>query len=148
MVNLRDFLDAGRIAIMEGGRKTEALSRLIELSRSDDTIRDFEKFRKEVLKREAIVSTGIGMGVAIPHVKTDSVRSFFITVGVFREGVEWDSLDGKPVHLAFLIGGPEDHQQYLQILAKLTLIIRNEEKRRAIVAASNAQEILAQFAGL
>jgi PTS system nitrogen regulatory IIA component len=148
MVYLRDYLDEKRIAIIQGGAKTEVLNRLIELSRSEESIRDFQKFRREVLKREAIVSTGIGMGVALPHVKTDSIRSFFITVGVFKNGVDWDSLDGKPVYIAFLIGGPEDHQQYLQILAKLTLIIRNEDKRRAIVAAASPEEILQHFAGL
>jgi len=148
MVHLRDYLKADRIMIMEGGEKTDALMRLIELSRADELVQDFEAFRREVLRREAIVSTGIGMGVAIPHVKTKAVRSFFITVGVFSRGVDWDSLDGKPVYIAFLIGGPEDHQQYLQILAKLTLIIRNEEKRRAIVTATDPAGILELFAGL
>jgi PTS system nitrogen regulatory IIA component len=148
MVYLRDYIDPRRIVILEGGGKIEVLDRLIELSRSDELVQDFQRFRKEVLQRESIVSTGIGMGVAIPHVKTTSVRSFFITVGVFREGVDWDSLDGKPVHLAFLIGGPENHQEYLQILAKLTLIIRNEHKRRAIVESSSPEQVLEQFAGL
>ena len=148
MVYLRDYIDPGRIAILDGGAKNEILGRLIELSRSDELVQDFEKFRKEVLQRESIVSTGIGMGVAIPHVKTKSVRSFFITVGVFRKGVDWDSLDGKPVHIAFLIGGPENHQEYLQILAKLTLIIRNEQKRRAIVEASSPEQVLEQFASV
>ena len=148
MVYLCDYLDEKRIAIIDGGAKNEVLNRLIELSRSEESIRDFEQFRREVLKREAIVSTGIGMGVALPHVKTNSVRSFFITIGVFKNGVDWDSLDGKPVYIAFLIGGPEDHQQYLQILAKLTLIIRNEDKRRAITAAASPAEILQHFQGL
>jgi len=148
MVNLRDYLSADRVVIIDGGTKSDALTRLIELSRADELVRDFEKFRKEVLKRESIVSTGIGMGVAIPHVKTAAVRSFFITVGVFKQGVDWDSLDGKPVFIAFLIGGPEDHQQYLQILAKLTLIIRNEEKRKAIISAGGASQIIELFSDL
>jgi len=148
MVYLRDYIDPRRIVILDGGGKTEVLDRLIELSRSDELVQDFQKFRKEVFHRESIVSTGIGMGVALPHVKTGSVRSFFITVGVFRKGVDWDSLDGKPVQIAFLIGGPENHQQYLQILAKLTLIIRNEQKRRALIEASSPEQVLEQFAGL
>jgi PTS system nitrogen regulatory IIA component len=148
MVQLRDYLSADRIAIVSDGSKEEVLMRLIELSRSDALVRDYEMFRKEVLRRESIVSTGIGMGVAIPHVKTSAVRSFFITIGVSRTGIDWESLDGKPVFVAFLIGGPEDHQQYLQILAKLTLIIRNEDKRRAIVAAPSPEKILELFADL
>jgi PTS system nitrogen regulatory IIA component len=148
MVHLRDYLDARRIALLAGGGKEEALLRLIELSRSDALINDFDRFRQEVLKRESIVTTGIGMGVAIPHVKSRYVKSFFITVGVFQQGIDWDALDGQPVYIVFLIGGPEDHQQYLQILAKLTLIIRNEEKRRAIITAATAEDVLEQFASL
>lgn len=144
---LRDFLDLRRILILEGGGKTDALIRLIELSRSDEAVRDFEAFRREVLRRESIVTTGIGMGVAIPHVKTRSLRSFFVSVGVFRSGIDWDSLDGKPVHLAFLIAGPEDHQKYLQILARLARIIRDQDWRRAILAAGEAGEILDWLAG-
>ena len=79
MVHLRDYLSADRVVIIEGGDKADVLTRLIELSRADELVKDFKTFRKEVLKRESIVSTGIGMGVAIPHVKTASVRSFFIT---------------------------------------------------------------------
>jgi mannitol/fructose-specific phosphotransferase system IIA component (Ntr-type) len=118
------------------------------MSRSEENIRDFDRFRKEIVQREAVLTTGIGQGVAIPHVKSDSVRQFFITVGVLNEGVDWDSLDEKPVYLAFLIGGPKDHESYLQILAKLTLIIRNAEKRRAVVAARTPEQVLEQFSGI
>ena len=75
--------------------------------------------------------------MAIPHIKSRWVKDFFITIGVFRDGVEWQSLDEKPVHLAFLIAGPEEHENYLRILAKLTLIIRNKEKRKAIIHADD-----------
>jgi PTS system nitrogen regulatory IIA component len=148
MVYLHDYLDIRRIALMEADSKTKAIDRLIDLSGSDGHISDLESFRAEIKKRESIVTTGIGMGVAIPHVKTRFVKAFFITIGVFKKGVNWDSLDGKPVHIAFLIGGPEDHQTYLQILAKLMLIIRNRDKRKAIVACGTPEEILEHFAAL
>ncbi len=148
MVFLKDFIDNDRIAFFDPPGKQEALSRLVAMSRSDELILDFERFREEIFQREAIVTTGIGQGVAIPHIKSTSVKRFFITVGIFRQGVNWDSLDGQPVHIAFLIGGPENHQQYLQILAKLALIIRNGEKRKAIVEAAGPEEVLAQFSGI
>jgi PTS system fructose-specific IIC component len=69
------------------------------------------------------------------------VKDFFITIGVFKNGVEWQSLDEKPVHLAFLIAGPQEHENYLRILAKLTLIIRNKEKRRAIIGAATPEQV-------
>lgn len=148
MIYLKQFLTLDRIAFLDSTNKAEALASLIEMSRSEQDIVDFDRFRKEVVQREAVLTTGIGQGVAIPHVKSDSVRQFFITVGVLPQGVNWDSLDEKPVYLAFLIGGPKDHESYLQILAKLTLIIRNAEKRAAIVAARSREQVLEQFAGI
>jgi fructose-specific phosphotransferase system IIA component len=148
MVFLKDFIDIDRIMFFDPPNKQAALSRLVEMSRSDELILDFKRFREAIFKREAIVTTGIGQGVAIPHIKSASVKRFFITVGVFRQGVDWDSLDGQPVQIAFLIGGPENHQQYLQILAKLALIIRNKEKQKAIVEAAGPEEVLAQFSGI
>jgi fructose-specific phosphotransferase system IIA component len=148
MIYLKQFLAPERIAFLDSANKAEALAALIEMSRSEENISDFDRFRKEVVQREAVLTTGIGQGVAIPHVKSDSVRKFFITVGILRQGVNWDSMDEKPVYLAFLIGGPKDHESYLQILAKLTLIIRNAEKRKAVVAAESREQVLEQFAGI
>jgi mannitol/fructose-specific phosphotransferase system IIA component (Ntr-type) len=145
MVYLKDYIRRERILIADFARRQEAIESLLDLSRSESLFRDFDRFRQEIRSRETVVSTGIGQGVAIPHAKSASVVQFFITVGVFPKGVEWESLDRKPVQIAFLIGGPEDHAQYLQILAKLALIIRNPKKRHAIVKARTPDEVLAQF---
>jgi fructose-specific phosphotransferase system IIA component len=141
MVNLKDFIARERIAFIEAEDKQDALAKLIALSEDDRLVIDFAQFQNAVLDREYIVTTGIGQNVAIPHIKSRWVRDFFITIGVFRNGVEWQSLDEKPVHLAFLIAGPEEHESYLRILAKLTLIIRDKEKRKAIIGASSTDEV-------
>jgi fructose-specific phosphotransferase system IIA component len=141
MIDLKDYIARDRIAFLEARDKQEALAKLIELSNDDTYVIDFEQFQNAVLDREYIVTTGIGQNVAIPHIKSRWVRDFFITIGVFRDGVEWQSIDEKPVHLAFLIAGPEEHENYLRILAKLTLIIRNKEKRKAIIGAKDAKVI-------
>jgi len=141
MINLKDYIAKDRIAFLEASDKQQALARLIALSQDDHYVIDSEQFQNAVLDREYIVTTGIGQNVAIPHIKSRWVREFFITVGVFRNGVEWQSMDEKPVHLAFLVAGPEEHENYLRILAKLTLIIRNKEKRKAIISAQTTEEI-------
>ena len=138
MINLKDYIARDRIAFLEARDKQDALAKLIALSDDPRHVIDFEQFQNAVLDREYIVTTGIGQNVAIPHIKSRWVKDFFITIGVFRDGVEWQSLDEKPVHLAFLIAGPEEHENYLRILAKLTLIIRNKEKRKAIIHAETA----------
>ncbi len=148
MVYLNEFIDKKRVTFLSGGSKMDVLERLIEASRDGDNITDYERFRQAVLEREEIVSTGIGQGVALPHVKCPYVSRFFITVGIVPKGVDWDSLDGKPVRLVFLIGGPENHHHYLQILAKLTLLIRNEERREALIGAADADAVLRQFENL
>jgi fructose-specific phosphotransferase system IIA component len=141
MIALKDYIAKNRIAFLEARDKQDALAKLIEISNDDTYVIDFEQFQNAVLDREYIVTTGIGQNVAIPHIKSRWVRDFFITIGIFREGVEWQSIDEKPVHLAFLIAGPEEHENYLRILAKLTLIIRNKEKRRAIIGAKTTDEV-------
>jgi fructose-specific phosphotransferase system IIA component len=141
MIDLKEYISKDRIEFLEASDKRQALARLISLSQDDRYVIDSEQFQNAVLDREYIVTTAIGQNVAIPHIKSRWVRDFFITVGVFRDGVEWQSLDEKPVHLAFLIAGPEEHENYLRILAKLTLIIRNKEKRKAIISARTADEI-------
>jgi fructose-specific phosphotransferase system IIA component len=143
MVNLRDYIAKDRIAFLAARDKQDALAKLIALSNDENYVIDFEQFQNAVLDREYIVTTGIGQNVAIPHIKSRWVRDFFITIGVFRDGVEWQSIDEKPVHLAFLIAGPEEHENYLRILAKLTLIIRNKEKRKAIIGARTPEEVYA-----
>ena len=141
MVNLKEYIARERIAFIEADDKQDALAKLIALSEDDRLVIDFNQFQNAVLDREYIVTTGIGQNVAIPHIKSRWVRDFFITIGIFRNGVEWQSLDEKPVHLAFLIAGPEEHERYLRILAKLTLIIRDKEKRKAIIGASSPDEV-------
>jgi len=141
MINLKEYIAKDRIALLEAQDKQDALAKLIELSDDPRHVIDFEQFQNAVLDREYIVTTGIGQNVAIPHIKSRWVKDFFITIGVFQNGVEWQSLDEKPVHLAFLIAGPEEHENYLRILAKLTLVIRDKEKRRAIIGASSPDQV-------
>lgn len=145
MIYLKDYLSEKRILFLEPATKMEALTKLVDASMDSEYIRIPDVFRKAVMQREAIIPTGIGLNVAIPHVKTNSAKKFFITIGIFPNGVEWESIDGKPVKLAFLIGGPDNHEQYLQILAKLTLIIRNDSRRTALMEAADAAEVLSQF---
>ena len=92
-----------------------------------DKIIDFEKFKNLIIEREQIVTTAIGLGFAIPHVKNNSIKDFFISIFILETSINWNSIDGEPVKVVFLIGGPENHKQYLQILSKLILIIRNRE---------------------
>ena len=128
-----------------GVTKEQVISELCELSSGKVT--DVEGFSRSIMEREALVSTGIGLEFAIPHVKNNFVPNFFITLGIIRDGVEWDSIDRKPVKIVFLIGGPEGKQnEYLSVLSKISLIIKNPLSKQHILDAESPEAILEFFA--
>ncbi|HRW58502.1 MAG TPA: PTS sugar transporter subunit IIA [Chlamydiales bacterium] len=100
------------------------------------------KFYDALVEREKILSTGIGMGLAIPHAKLDCFNSFFCTVGIQKEkGIEWNSIDRSPVRIVVMIGGPDKNKmEYLQILSKLTKAFRDSKLRKGLIDAANEQE--------
>jgi PTS system nitrogen regulatory IIA component len=112
-------------------------------------IKHRDAFYHAILEREKIVSTGIGLGVAVPHAKLEGYQEFFIAIGIQKKkGIEWNALDGAPVKLIFMIGGPENRQtEYLKILSHLTMAIKNEERRKKILKAVSPSDVIELFAG-
>ncbi len=105
-------------------------------------------FYQAILKREEIVSTGIGSGVAIPHAKLDSLQDFSIAIGIEidGDGVDWSAIDGFPVRLVFLIGGPASNQsEYLKILSHLTTKIKHQDLRENLLKCKTRSEVLSFF---
>jgi nitrogen PTS system EIIA component len=124
----------------------QVLFHLVDLVYRTGNLEDKDQFLKAIVERENIVSTGIGMGVAIPHAKLPAYDHFFIAVGILKKPIEWNSLDGAPVKLVFLIGGPDDKQtEYLQILSGLTQAIKNEERRKKLLSYTKAADIIELF---
>ena len=141
VVRIARYLSVERIAFLQAPPKHEVLRILCELSSSE--VNNPSLFLKSIYERERIMSTGLGMGTAFPHVKIPSVPGFFITVGIIRNGVEWDSFDGDTVKIVFLIGGPDGHQNhYLGILSKLCLIVKNRKNRENLINAQAEENII------
>ena len=110
---------------------------------------DGQQFYQAIIEREKIVSTGIGMGVAIPHAKLATYKNFFLTIGILHKGAEWQALDKAPVRLIFMIGGPENKQtEYLKILSTLTAALRDEQLRKKIILAESEKEVMKLFESL
>jgi PTS system nitrogen regulatory IIA component len=146
MIEITKYLDPKLVTFLDVKTRDDALKTLVDLIYSSGKIEDKEFFYNAILEREKIVSTGIGMGVAIPHAKLSSIDNFFVGVGILQKGIEWDALDGAPVRLIFLIGGPDDKPtEYLQILSTLTNIIKNEEKRKKLLTSNSAKDIIQLF---
>lgn len=148
-MQLTHYFDARLIYFMHPRSKEEALQFLVDEVSHLKHLPDTPRFYQTLLDREKIVSTGIGMGVAIPHAKISSYTHFFIAVGVLAKAIDWSSIDGAPVRIIFLIGGPDDKQtEYLKILSSLTTAIRNETLRKKILSSTSSEEIIALIKAL
>ena len=145
-IKVSDYIDNDLVTCLEVNTPEEVIDSLVDLLHKCNKIDDREAFKKAVLCRENISSTGIGMGVAIPHAKHSSYKDFFIAVGIRKsplEGIDWKSIDNMPVRLVFLIGGPENKQKkYLHLLSGITKIIKDEALRKNILSSKSSREVV------
>lgn len=146
MIRISKYMDASQVAFLFVENRDEVLKTLIEQGFNKNKIRDKQIFYHSILEREKIVSTGIGMGVAIPHAKLPDYEDFFISIAILHNGVDWNALDGAPVRLVFMIGGPDDKQtEYLQILSSLTQAIKDEGRRKKMLTLNSPEDIIDLF---
>lgn len=140
---LKPLFSKELVFFLNGNSRDEIIEILVEALEKQKKIFDKNFFLEAVKKREEIVTTGIGMGVAIPHAKLPDLQEFFIAVAVLERGVDWKALDNGLVRLVFLIGGPDNEQtHYLKILSVLTTILKDEEKRRMVLLARSQEEVI------
>lgn len=146
-MRISEYLDSRLIRFLEADTRDEAIHELIDLFEREVGLAEKHVFSNAIFHREELVSTGIGMGVAVPHAKLKDFTDFFIVVGIQQnKGLDWNALDKAPVRLIFLIGGPEDKQtEYLQILSLLTSAIRDVELRKQLLNARTKEQVLELF---
>ncbi len=143
MINIRDYLSPERVIDLKSTSKDGAIMELVALSADSSSVGDAEKLQEAIFEREGIMSTGIGLGIAIPHAKIPSVKDFVVALGRTRSGIDFSALDQKPVNIVVLIAGPSQEQQrYLEILAVVTLRLKSEEVRTAVLAAETPTELI------
>lgn len=147
VIKISDYLDKENIAFLKPKNRNEAIELLVDLLCASKKIKEKNQFYKKIIEREKIVSTSIGMGVAVPHAKINDNSDFFMALGVIKNHkINWNSFDSLPVRLIFMIGGPEKKlNEYLQLLSKLTIVIKDDALRRNILKAANTEEISKLF---
>ncbi len=147
-VAISNYLDERLVLFLDADTRDAALSALVDCLEKAGKLQNKEEFYQAILQREKIVSTGIGIGVAIPHAKLTGFKDFFIAVGVQKKrGLDWNALDGSQVRLIFMIGGPENKQtEYLKILSHLTMAVKDEERRKKLLKATTAHDVIHLFA--
>lgn len=143
-MTIRDLLAAESINLNgTPAGKTEALNQCIDLMAKSGKIADVEKYRKGVFSREEEGTTGIGMGIAIPHCKSDAVTKAGLAAMVVKDGVDFESLDGTPAKIIFLIAAPNTEDNvHLQVLSKLSVMLMDEQFTNSLINAGSVDEFL------
>jgi fructose PTS system EIIBC or EIIC component len=126
--------------------KEDVINELVDLLKGDERVFDLEEIRKCVFEREEKMSTGVGKGFAIPHGKTNSVTDIIAAFGKSETPIEYNSLDGEPVHLVFLLIGKENLlAKHIKLLSRISRMMNNEEFRKKLIDAESKESILNIF---
>ncbi len=144
-VSIRTLLKPEAITTsLAGQRKDEVLEELCDLMVKAHSIKDRERFLREVLNREKLCTTAIQKGVAVPHPRRNGqhfVNSPAVAYGCSKKGVDFDSLDGEPTHLFFMLCAPKDHL-HLKIMAKINKLLGDADVREELIAATSAENVI------
>lgn len=137
-------IDKAGIRIFPNGTsKHEALDQLVDAINSLGIVCNLESFAWAVRERETVMSTGIGCGVAIPHVRIDAVTKPAVGLGISHEGIEFNTLDNKPVHIIVLFAMPMGSQkEYLRLLAQVMTAVKETGFREALGACETPEEVI------
>lgn len=143
----KDMFSEGRFkGNLAAKTKAEVIDELIDLLYQDGKLTDKEALKKAVLHRESEFSTGIGMGIAIPHGKCSAVTEAAITFGRSEAGIDYESMDDKPAHLFFLIAVPEDSSDiHLKALSEISRKLMHTDVREQIMKAQTFADFIKVF---
>ncbi len=131
---------------LDASSKEEVIEKMIGQVARSPRILDAPEVLTAILEREQIASTGIGEGIAIPHAKTDKVTDLFCLLAITREPVDFQSIDGQPVRLIFLLVGMESKVgNYLKLLSRARRLMGNASFRKRLLNAASAAEVVEAF---
>lgn len=143
MIKISNYLNPKLVLFLNETNRDDALQTMVLALHREGKLENSDSFYKAIINREKIVSTGIGMGVAIPHAKLTACEDFFLAIGIAHHGIEWNALDAAPVRAIFMIGGPDDKQtEYLQILSRLTFALKDEHRRKKLLTLNSPAAII------
>jgi PTS system nitrogen regulatory IIA component len=146
-MRLTDLLDQELILTeLDGQNKRDVLNEFAALLYEHKKIRDQNEFLEVILAREALGSTGIGEGIAIPHGKLKSLNHLVLCFGISRKGIDFDAMDGEPVHIFFVLIAPEDSPgDHLKALARISRVLKNSSFRERLIKSRTQEEIYSQI---
>jgi PTS system nitrogen regulatory IIA component len=142
-VKLADILrESCVVADIKGVTKREILFEMVETLKKAKLIDDIEPVVEIIMEREKLGSTGIGDGVAIPHGKMKKLNTILCVAGRSKEGVNFDAVDRRPVHIFFLVLAPEDSaSMHLKVLSRISKVLRDQSFKKNILKLADAHDI-------
>ncbi len=142
-MKLSEYIRKNHIILnLKGDSKVQVIEELLDCLQDDDNLLDRELALQDVLAREGYLSTGLENGIAIPHAKTDGVKSLLIAFGIKKEGVDFESLDGKPGQFVFLVLSPRDTSgPHIQALAAISRNLKDAATRKALLEAETVDQV-------
>jgi mannitol/fructose-specific phosphotransferase system IIA component (Ntr-type) len=139
-LDFRQMLSPERVVDLPPGEKHELLERLIAVTATSERVTDREAFRRAIFEREKLLSTGVGNGIGLPHVKISHVSDFVMSMGRCPQGIEYGAHDGRPVNIIIMIGANESQSNaFLAVLARLMMKLKNQKFREALLEAETTE---------
>ncbi len=142
-VQIRNILSPDRIVFINHTSKHDALVELADVLATAPQVKDGQKLTQEILKREELMSTAIGRGIAIPHVRLSSITDLVMAVGVCKKNIaDFQTLDDEPVNLLFMIAAAyNQHSYYLKTISQFSAKLKDSDLRAAILSSSSELEV-------
>ncbi|MBE9917409.1 PTS transporter subunit EIIA [Paenibacillus donghaensis] len=144
-MKITDIINNDLISLeLSGNTKQSIISEMIGMLKSQGLLNDEAEFEQAIYAREEESSTGIGMGIAIPHAKTDAVKTPSLVFGLKKQAVNWESIDDEPANLFFMIAVPKAsaRNDHLVILTQLSRKLIDDEFREKLMRACSKEEVL------
>ncbi len=140
MTTYESLIEEAPLVELQSKSKEDVLRELAESFKDNPKVKDLDRFVAAIFDREKVISTGIGIGVAVPHVKIPEVSDFVLAFGRHHGGLDFDSLDEQPVHLVAMIGASDEQAgEFLKMLARLVQTFRAKDVRRQLLLANDVE---------
>ena len=142
-MKISEILDESRIKVgLKSKNKFDAIREMADVLKSSDSILNGEEVLSTIISREKAMTTGIGNGIAIPHGKTDYVKGMVASLGVVKNGIPFDSIDGEPVSIIFTLISPSGYSgPHIKALSHVSRLLNNDETRQKILECSTSEEV-------
>jgi len=148
-LTLNNVLTPQRIVFIDDSTKEDALRNMAEVLSSDSRVKNRDELLTAIYKREELMSTGIGLGIGVPHVRIDSVEDIVMAVGITASPItDYESLDDEPIRIICMIAARSDqHAKHIKLLSAVSKLLKNTEIREQILSSKSEQDVFDIFTG-